>query len=148
MIDSLKNISLYFIISVVINWGVSYLESSFLLGFLEKNLVSLLVALLAINTTTLSVIMVKLRELKDKYGFQFEGTLKSLRFAIYEEVFLIPFSVLILTLRDSYIISVCCENLIFILDSLAITCFAYSIHIVLDTAKAVFIIISFEGNAE
>ena len=146
MINIAKNICLYIVISAAINLISIWLDSNFLVTFLEKNLVNLLVALLAINTTTMSIIMVKLRELKDKFGLKFGNTLNSLKVAIYEQVSLIPLSILILVARESKVIGTYFKHSQFVLDTLLITVFAYAVHILFDTAKGVFIIISTENN--
>ena len=141
-----KNICLYIVISAVINMTTQKIESDFLITFLEKNLVTLLIALLAINTTTISIIMVKLRELKDKFDLNFETTLSSLKIAIYEQVSLIPLSILLLVLRKSNVINASLKSSHFILDTLLVATFAYAIHILFDTARGVFIIISAENK--
>ena len=146
MIEVVKNACLYLVISAIINWITLMIDSVFLTSFLEKNLIPLLVALLAINTTTMSIIMVKLRELKDKFGIKFDKTLNSLRVSLYEQVTLIPLSILILIIRDSIVIKKQLPYSQFILDTLLITTFAYAIHILFDTARSVFIIITTENK--
>ncbi|MCD6566696.1 MAG: hypothetical protein J7K53_12225 [Bacteroidales bacterium] len=146
MMEVVKNVCLYLVISTIISWITIKLDSVFLVSFLEKNLITLLVALLAINTTTMSIIMVKLRELKDKFGVRFDNTLNSLRISLYEQVSLIPLSILMLVLRDSTVIKQHLAYSSFIWDTALIAIFAYAIHILFDTAKSVFIIITTENS--
>lgn len=146
MISIVKNICLYIVLSAAINFLSLWLESKFLIKFLEGNLITLLVALLAVNTTTMSIVMVKLREIKDKFDVNFDNTLSSLRISVYEQVSLIPLSIFLLVVRDSPIIGTCCKHSQFILDTLLIATFAYAVHILFDNARAVFIIITSENN--
>lgn len=146
MMAIVKNICLYIVLSVSINFVSLELESKFLIKFLEGNLITLLVALLAINTTTMSIVMVKLRELKDKFGINFDNTLSSLRISVYEQVLLIPLSIFLLVVRDSSIITTCLKHSQFVLDTLLIATFTYAVHILFDNARSVFIIITTENN--
>ncbi len=45
-----------------------FLRSLYLINFLKQNLITLLVALIAINSATLSILLTKIRELIDKTG--------------------------------------------------------------------------------
>lgn len=146
MMATVKNICFYIVLSVSINFVSLELESKFLIKFLEGNLITLLVALLAINTTTMSIVMVKLRELKDKFGVNFDNTLSSLRISVYEQVSLIPLSIFVLVVRDSSTITTCLKHSQFALDTLLIATFTYAVHILFDNARAVFIIITTENN--
>ncbi len=146
MMEVVKNSCLYLVISAIVNLITVMLNSVFLTSFLEKNLITLLVALLAINTTTMSIIMVKLRELKDKFGIKFDKTLNSLKVSLYEQVVLIPLSVLVLVIRDSIEIIKQFSYSQFICDTLLIAIFTYAIHILFDTARGVFIIITTENK--
>ena len=44
------------------------MESDFIIGFLTNNMITILIALLAINSATLSIVLSKLKELIDKKG--------------------------------------------------------------------------------
>lgn len=146
MMKVAKNVCMYLVISSIINCVTIGLNSVYLTLFLEKNLITLLVALLAINTTTMSIIMVKLRELKDKFGVSFNKTLHSLKVSLYEQVSLIPLSVLFLVAKESTVIKTHIPYSQFILNTFLITAFAYAIHILFDTARGVFIIITTENK--
>lgn len=147
MTEYIKNISLFLMISLITNTVCILLESTFIISFLKSNLVIILIALLAINTTTISVIMVKLRELKDNYNLNFDNTTASIKHSIHEQVYLIPISLLVFTLQSSHIIYDKIPYSLFILNSLLICIFFYSLHILHDTANAVFIIINAEENS-
>jgi len=147
MIEYIKNISLFLIISIITNAICIWLDSTFIIDFLKSNLVIILIAMLAINTTTISVIMVKLRTLKDNYNLNFNKTTLSIKYSIYEQVYLIPISLLALTLQSSHIIQNKIPHSFFILNSLIICVFFYALHILYDTANAVFIIIYAEENS-
>jgi hypothetical protein len=76
MIDRVKTISLFLLSGLIVNFLVSWLKSNFISEFLTHNLITLLIALVAINTTTLSVVLTKIREIMDKMGPSAEPLMK------------------------------------------------------------------------
>jgi hypothetical protein len=117
-----------------------------MIDFLDKNLITILIALLAINLTTLSIVLTKIRELIDKNNLPsgvFENTQKEILFSIKEQIALIFLSLLFFIFLKSefgkqYIsIQLATEVLI-------TSCFIYGIMILYDTAKSIFIIIDFK----
>lgn len=121
------------------------IESDYVISFLKENIVSLQIGLLAINTATLGVVLTKLRDLVDKGVAQtrFAAARKEMLLSIREQVALILAALLILSLDSA-------KNLPFTIpvgltQILLITCFVYSIIILYDTAKSVFVVL---GDAE
>jgi len=119
------------------------LKSDYLTKFFESNLILLLVALLAINTTTISVIMTKLRELSNDPGV-FGRTRSELRVSIIEQLCLIALSALVLIGSKSQPISANIPHAAFVSDVLLLAIFCYAVYILYDTAESVFVIIGFE----
>lgn len=121
-------------------------QSQYLNDFLKANLITLLIALLAINSATMGIVLTKIRELIDKKGVgseSFSATKSEMLLSIKEQVGLIALSVILLTLNDS----------VFVLNnselksgmSVAIcSIFAYSLLNLYDTAKSVIIIIDYD----
>jgi len=144
--ETAKNISLIILISIIVTWFSDWLESEFLSKFLRENLVLILIALLAINITTISVIMTKLKEIYDNFGGDFQKTIKSLRTSIQEQVALLIFCVIMYVFYDSNIISNLFDFHAFLFDVLILTIFIYSLYILYDTANAIFVILDFEDN--
>ena len=77
------------------------IESDFLISFLKKDLITILIALLAINTTTSSVIMTKLKEISDKNKIDFSSTVAELKHSTIEQVAYIVLSIVNMMLMGS-----------------------------------------------
>lgn len=142
MMDLLKNISLCIVGGLILNGVSVWIGSDFLGEFLKANLITLLVALLAINTTTISVIMTKLRELS-KDTRVFSNSMREMRVSIVEQVVLIVLAVFLQTIMSSRLY-VWTDVGAFLLSTALLAIFFYAIHILWDTANGVFVILSFE----
>jgi hypothetical protein len=101
---------------------------------LKNNLITLLVALIAINSATLSIVLTKIRELSDKMeARKFENTRKQMILSINEQIALIAISTIFLMVLDSSYIK---DNRIFnFINTLIISTFVYAIRVLYDTAK-------------
>jgi len=144
--DTLQKILTAFGISCILIFFQNLLKSTYMIDFLDENLITILIALLAINLTTLSIVLTKIRELIDKNNLPngiFENTQKEILFSIKEQIALIFLSLLFFIFLKSefgkqYIsIQLAAEVLI-------TSCFVYGIMILYDTAKSIFIIIDFK----
>lgn len=146
MIERVKSISLYILIGVVIQWGATRLRSNFLNVFLDGNLVTLLLALLAINTTTMSVIMTKLRDIAGGNHGNFGRTINAMKESIVEQVALIVCSILVLIFKTSALLQSPTAD--FVANAALIAIFIYAIQILYDTANGVFVILHYENDQE
>ncbi len=144
MIERVKSISLYVLIGIGVQWGSAKLQSDFLGTFLDGNLVTLLLALLAINTTTMSVIMTKLRDIADGNHGNFGRTIDAMRESIIEQVVLIVCAIAVLILKTSA--SLQSRTLSFLANTVLIAIFFYAIQILYDTANGVFVILRYEDQ--
>ncbi len=141
--------------NIFISIGVGYLfaeiqvflETEFLISFLEDNLIILLVALIAINSTTLSLVLAKIRELIDKNGNKrsFKKTRNEMILSIKEQIGLIVLSAIFLMIRDSVYIKNHGQYTI-LFDTLIIGIFVYAIIILYDTAKSIFVILDYQDD--
>lgn len=130
------------VVGVAVNGLATLIGSTFLCAFLDDNLIVLLVALFAINTTTASVILTKMREIADSYpDVDFQATRRQMKISSLEQVSLILVAVLVGMLKTAPPIQAYVPHLRFALDSVLISVFAYSIHILYDTAKGVYVIL-------
>jgi hypothetical protein len=122
----------------------SFLGTAYLTNFLKQNLITLLVALIAINSATLSIVLTKVRELLDKSRQQgvFNSTKKQMILSVNEQVILIIVAMLLLIVQDSDFIKSHVEYVTF-LNVLIIGCFVYALRILHDTAKSVFVILDY-----
>lgn len=130
------------VIGFVANGMAVLIGSPFFCTFLDQNLILLLVALFAINTTTTSVILTKMREIADRHpDVDFATTRKQMKAAAVEQVALIVVAVVVELLKASPWLSQHVPYLEFILNSTLVSVFAYAVYILYDTAKGVYVIL-------
>lgn len=126
-----------------------WLASQYFAEFLRANLVNLLVALLAINSATMGIVLTKIRELVEKHGHAeaFRETRAHFLLSVKEQVTLIAAAIVLLTVSGStYVAEI--PNVQLLCDSLIAGVFIYAMLILYDTAKGVMIIIDFDPSAE
>lgn len=145
MINQIKNYSLYVVIGIIINITTNFIESDFLYIFLKTNFITILIALLAINTTTSSVVMTKLRDLSIDNPEIFRSTLKEFKISIIEQVVIIIITVVCFTgIESKFILKF--SGMIVYFKCLIYTLFSYSLYILYDTAKSIFVILEYENK--
>tara|TARA_R110002124_G_scaffold85350_1_gene221398 strand:- start:998 stop:1441 length:444 start_codon:yes stop_codon:yes gene_type:complete len=138
----------------LVSLGVGYLcnlvqsagETHYLTSFLQQNLITLLVALLAINSATMGIVLTKIRDLIDKAGGGaecFNDTKAQMLLSIKEQIALIVIAASLLTVGGSALV-VANEEMqsAFAISLTAI--FVYSMLNLYDSAKSVLIIIDYE----
>jgi hypothetical protein len=125
------------------------LQTTFLSDFLRGNLVAILFGLLAINAATLSVVLTKIRELMDKAGKHdaFPKTKNEMLLSIQEQVALIVISLIALMVEKSPIISDK-PNITLAIGILLPACLCYSLAVLYDTCKSVFVILEFPNEKQ
>jgi hypothetical protein len=122
------------------------LESGYIFAFINRGLIIILISLLAINTTTSSIIMTKLKEIADKTSVSFSRTIKQLHLSIKEQVWLIAIGLFFLIINNSELIQNKIPALTFAIDTILVAIFLYAILILRDTANAIFVILGYEDN--
>lgn len=130
-----------FLAQLIQNW----LGSQYFTTFLQGNLVNLLVALLAVNSATMGIVLTKIRDLVEKHGHadSFTKTRHQMLLAVREQILLTALSIVVLTLAQSpYLKNIPNVHLLFG----ACTCgiFVYAMTILYDIARGVLIIIDFK----
>lgn len=148
MIERLKEISFYIVVGFLLTGFSHVLGSTFLEEYLKANLITLLVALLAINTTTSSVVMTKLREIADATGGKFKLTIEQLRLSIYEQVVLIVIAAILLILSGSKTVIGINEWVPLIINGAVASVFVAGLYALFDTAKSIFVILRYENQDE
>ncbi len=140
----IKNIFLSIGVAFIFSQFQNLLGSDYIIEFLKENLVALLIALLAINTASLGIVLSKIRELIDSCGgsFDFSKTQNEMLLSIREQIALIFLSLILLTINDSTFLTNH-PKLISVMETSIITCFIYSMIILYDTAKSIFVILNF-----
>ena len=130
-------------IACAVQFLLHQIQSSFVFDFLKSNITNIQVALLAVNTATLGIVLTKIREIIDKNGQRkiFESTRSEMLLSIKEQVALIAVSLFILALESAKSLPIAVSSEIF--QAALIASFAYSISVLYDTAKSVFVILDF-----
>ncbi len=111
-----------------------FIESSVVRELIAPNLITIVIALLAINVQTTSVVAVKLRELSDKHGINFSRSIKQFIYSLYEQAVLVILSLVIsgfIKSESELISSVILEFATFFV-------FSAALHIFFDTAISLF----------
>lgn len=145
MISLLKEISLFLLLGLLLNVFSFWIESNFLIKFLEENLIILMTALMAINATTLGVILTKIKPLAEEKNIRFHETIKEMKRSVIEQVVLIALVVIVQILKNGKRINFSIHS-DFVFSSVLTSIFCYSIYILYDTANAIFIISEFEQS--
>jgi hypothetical protein len=142
----IQEYSLYLVVGFLFV-GISYLlDSDYLSYFLKENLVILLVALLAINTTTSSVVMTKLKEIAEKDALaNFNSTIAALRLSIYEQIAYVGLAVFFSILAESTIVVNAWSYAPLVILTLLSSIFIAALAALFDTAKSIFVILNFES---
>lgn len=144
--------------SIIINTSISVsialflvfiqfaLKSDYLILYLKDNIITILIALLAINSATMSIILSKLRELMDKFpSSTFENTKREMILSVKEQIFLILIAATLLIIKYSKVYINSHISDIFV-DTLLIATFIYALRILYDTATSVFVLLEYKSQ--
>ena len=90
--------------------------------------------------------MTKLKEIAEKNRLNFSLTIKALKLSIIEQVILVAVALILLIVKNSIVLTQLWSNLAYIINSLIFAVFAFSVHILYDTANGVFVILQHENH--
>lgn len=141
MKDVLRSVMISVGIACLAFFALAAIGSVYIFDFLKANLINIQIGLLAINTATLGVVLTKLRDLVDS-GVPlaaFSETRKQMLLSVKEQVALIVTSLVLLSLNEAS--SIRFDVPVDLLRILLLACFAYSLLILYDTAKSVFVVL-------
>ncbi len=139
MTSDIKNISILFLISILTVYICYLIDSTSLFNYLNNNLLTILLAFLAINTATLGHLAAKIQDIMVIHNhLDFTATIFEMKKSLVEQIIMVVLSIIIIIFHES--------NLYFplkfeILNIFSLTIFFYSIYILWDTGKSVFVII-------
>lgn len=133
----------------ILSQGQIAFGSGYIMRFLEENLVSLLIALLAINSASLGIVLSKIRELMDSEpnGHSFEKTKNAMLFSIREQIVLIFVSLILLMMNDSAWSKEHLDWAGFV-EIAVFSCFTYAMLILYDAARSIFVILKFRSDED
>ncbi|WP_298981028.1 hypothetical protein [uncultured Psychrobacter sp.] len=136
------SLAIGFILEIANVW----LGTTFLYTFFESNLVTILVALLAVNAATMGIVLTKMRDLIDKKGNAeiFKSTRANMLLSIKEQITLITSATIFLSIKTAPSVN-SIENMPLLLNSIVAGIFVYALLILYDTAKGVLVIVDYEG---
>ena len=149
MINFVRNFVFACVVGFVINWSCDQLSSDFLRQFLKGNLVTILVALTAINATTTSIVLTQLREMLDRQkagSQQFDRTIRELRLSFIEQMFLVLIAIVGETAATSVKLATIFPQAIWLGQTIATGAFLYGLYVTFDTARAIFVLLEFRAT--
>lgn len=142
-----KNILMYFAISFIIMIVSDSLGSSFLLQFLKKDLLTILIALFGLNVAILSILISKLSDSKKKYpGLELREITHEMKLSLIEFIVLIAIALLCLILMGSEKFAFQFKDLTF--STLLLSTLIYSLVIIWDTGNSIFVLVQEEENKD
>ena len=119
------------------------LKSDFLIQFLSKDLLTILIALLGLNVAVLTILIAKLSESKAKYNnLDITDILSEMKFSLLELFVKIVLAVVLSIILTSEIILF--DHKALICSSILLATLIYSLSIIWDTANSIFILIKEE----
>ena len=113
--------------------------------YLRANLITILIALLAINAATLGVFLIKLRDLVDKNRKDdaFTSTRKEMELSVIEQAVLIIISTVLLMAEKSPLLTDK-PNALLAINILIPSCLVYALAVLYDTCKSVFVLLDYK----
>lgn len=141
----ISNILRSMLISIGISCLVTFLlegiGSQYLFDFLDQHVINIQIGLLAINTATLGVVLTKLRDLVDKGTplSEFSAARSEMLLSVKEQMALIIAALIILSTKNAKSIPLHIPGEL--TRILLLSCFIYSLMILYDTAKSVFVVL-------
>lgn len=139
-VNNVKNYAVFIIAGVAINTVSVLLDSDFIAEYLRANQITVMLALLGINTATIGIVLSQIRDLEIKRAGYFKATHKALRASLREQVLLVFAATIFFVIDTSKVLAINYEYSDFIANSALISIFIAVMYILYDTGNAVFIL--------
>jgi len=146
MINRIKNFCVFFVIAFFVTFTSNRLKSDFLSNLFSQDFITLLVAIVAINSTTLGITLTKIREIMDRNGGDFSKTSREMKISIKEQIILIILAFAVQMVGSSTVIKTFCNQIYLITKFISVIIFSYAIQILYDTANSIFLLLNFEND--
>ena len=118
------------------------MQSDYLGKFLDENLVILLLALTAINGSTVGLVVGKMSDIMSREaGMTFDNARRSLKLANVEQLVLVVVALCLEILKHSKVANGLISHQGLIVETLLMACLIQSIQIVFDMLHSVFILV-------
>lgn len=144
--EALPRIASFILIGIAIQLISNVLGSNYVATFMENDLLSVLLALLAINITTISVIMSKLREMAGQGRLDYSTVVQEMRYSVTEQIVLMVIAATLLILNGSEAVINTSSLAQPIIVVGLISVLVYAIRILYDTGGAIFKIATIENE--
>lgn len=138
MSNILKWAAVSLVLGYFLNKFCESVQSDFLEKFLCENLILLLVGVLAINTATIGIILLRLGELSSEHKVTFPGIVAAMKQSIWEQLSLLGIGAVALILKGSKTILQNHPDLSSGLETVVIAVAVYAVVAIYDTAEAAF----------
>lgn len=139
MNNDLKTIAVIILISIIIIYFCSVVESEVLFEYLNQNLITILVGFLAINTATLGHLAAKMQDIMIVHKeMDFQSTTHEMKKSLFEQIIMIGIALIVVIVQKSNIEFNLKDE---ILNVISLSIFLYAVYIIWDTGKSVFVII-------
>lgn len=141
MTDSFKNLIVCAAAAFVIFWLSGQLGSTFIVDWLSANVLTVLIALIAVNIASIGVTASRLYDLKGKHGGNFARTAASLRRSIWEQIGALGFALVAGTAKTSSLLQQQWQYTNDAANIMLIGVFVWSIWVLYDTTNSVLILL-------
>jgi len=142
----IKNYSTSLFFGVLLTLLQFYLKSNFLQKYLLANLLNIQIAVLAINSATLGLILTKVRELSDQNPeYNYDKLLREMLLSFKEMIALMAISLLIGIISESQII----PNGFFkpyVIETILFAAFSYTVYILYDFVHGICVLLGFKNQ--
>jgi len=127
------------LVGVCVEAGAGYFGTAYMGQFLKGNLLTLLVALLAINLTTMGVVLMKLKEIEQAHQRKglFVKSKSEMLSSVKQQIALISISAITLMTQAVPALSGASQAQ-FAANAILVAVFVYALIVLYDTAKSVF----------
>jgi len=138
MLNILKWTGISLVAAYFVNRGCEWVQSDFLQKFLDDKLIEILVTLLAINTATMGIILLRLGELSDSRKVKFPGIVSAMKISLLEQIALVIVAAICCILQNSEVLKCKMPSSKFVFSTVLIATAIYAIVALYDTAMAAF----------
>jgi hypothetical protein len=143
----IKNICLCLVAGFILSISSYWLESNYIIDFSKDNLLLLIVALFAIQISSVSFILSRIKEIQILAGGDFTKTVQEIERTVLEQLLVVISTALILIFTTSDVASNYIQYHNVISSTFLSAVLICEILIIWDTAKAVFSLAKFNPNS-
>ena len=147
MLNRIKDITFFIVLGAGLLFLNKLLGSDFIITFLKKDLITILIALFAINTTTFGLILTGITNIIGSQKCNFEPTIKELKLSITEQVIYIIIAVIVMSIIEGGWYKLSPNYIKYMLEICLTSVLVAALSNLHDTATAVFIILEHENGS-